>query len=113
MSLQLPFALIPTIAFTSNPRIMGEFANGLASKIFSITLTIGLICINVFFVYQYFVSLQVTAWYYILLIVLVRGCLYMTSFSFLPRESFSMQCNHCHVSIQWPPLNMIAFVRNK
>nr|CAD7406071.1 unnamed protein product [Timema poppensis] len=29
MSLQLPFALIPTIAFTSSPQIMGEFKNGL------------------------------------------------------------------------------------
>jgi len=29
MSLQLPFAVIPTIAFTSNPQIMGEFVNGL------------------------------------------------------------------------------------
>jgi len=29
MSLQLPFAAIPTIAFTSNPQIMGEFVNGL------------------------------------------------------------------------------------
>ena len=28
MSLQLPFALIPAISFSSNPRIMGEFANG-------------------------------------------------------------------------------------
>lgn len=29
MSLQLPFATLPVIAFTSNPRIMGEFTNGL------------------------------------------------------------------------------------
>lgn len=28
MSLQLPFATIPTIAFTSNPQIMHEFCNG-------------------------------------------------------------------------------------
>lgn len=28
MSLQLPFATIPTIAFTSNTQIMGEFVNG-------------------------------------------------------------------------------------
>lgn len=28
MSLQLPFATIPTIAFTSNAQIMGEFVNG-------------------------------------------------------------------------------------
>lgn len=29
MALQLPFATIPTIAFTSNPAIMGEFVNGM------------------------------------------------------------------------------------
>nr|CAD7410387.1 unnamed protein product [Timema poppensis] len=28
MSLQLPFAVFPVIAFTSNPKIMGEFTNG-------------------------------------------------------------------------------------
>lgn len=28
MSLQLPFATLPTIAFTSNAAIMGEFVNG-------------------------------------------------------------------------------------
>ena len=28
MSLQLPFAALPTIAFTSNARIMGDFKNG-------------------------------------------------------------------------------------
>lgn len=29
MSLQLPFATLPTVAFTSNPQIMGEFTNGM------------------------------------------------------------------------------------
>ena len=29
MSLQLPFALIPTLTFTSSTRIMGEFVNGM------------------------------------------------------------------------------------
>lgn len=29
MSIQLPFAVLPAIAFSSNPRIMGEFANGM------------------------------------------------------------------------------------
>lgn len=28
MSLQLPFAAIPVVAFTSNRHIMGEFVNG-------------------------------------------------------------------------------------
>ena len=29
MSLQLPFALIPTLTFTSSHKIMGDFKNGL------------------------------------------------------------------------------------
>ncbi|XP_024935809.1 protein Malvolio isoform X4 [Cephus cinctus] len=32
MSLQLPFATLPTIAFTSSPQIMGEFKNGFLSR---------------------------------------------------------------------------------
>lgn len=35
MSLQLPFALIPAISFSSNPKIMGEFANG--KELFTVT----------------------------------------------------------------------------
>jgi Mn2+/Fe2+ NRAMP family transporter len=29
MSLQLPFAILPTIALTSCPLVMGEFVNGM------------------------------------------------------------------------------------
>jgi len=50
MSLQLPFASIPTIAFTSNPQIMGEFVNGLGNKVASIALSTVVIGINTFFV---------------------------------------------------------------
>uniref|UniRef100_A0A1B6FA68 Protein Malvolio n=1 Tax=Cuerna arida TaxID=1464854 RepID=A0A1B6FA68_9HEMI len=50
MSLQLPFATIPTIAFTSNPHIMGEFVNGWQNKLISISLSLLVIGINVFFV---------------------------------------------------------------
>ncbi|XP_059610455.1 protein Malvolio isoform X1 [Phlebotomus argentipes] len=50
MALQLPFATIPTIAFTSNPNIMGEFVNGIGNKIVSILLSILVIAINIFFV---------------------------------------------------------------
>ncbi|PSN43944.1 Protein Malvolio [Blattella germanica] len=50
MSLQLPFATIPTIAFTSNPQIMGEFVNGRVNKVVSILLSAVVIGINVFFV---------------------------------------------------------------
>lgn len=50
MSLQLPFAVIPTIAFTSSVAIMGEFVNGIGNKIVSILLFILVITINITFV---------------------------------------------------------------
>lgn len=50
MALQLPFAVIPTIAFTSSVAIMGEFVNGAGNKIVSILLCILVIAINIFFV---------------------------------------------------------------
>ncbi|XP_037940865.1 protein Malvolio isoform X3 [Teleopsis dalmanni] len=50
MSLQLPFAVIPTIAFTSCTAIMGEFVNGIGNKITSIALTVVVIAVNLYFV---------------------------------------------------------------
>ncbi|XP_011157272.1 protein Malvolio isoform X1 [Solenopsis invicta] len=52
MSLQLPFATLPTIAFTSCAQIMGEFRNGLVNKIVSTTLSVLVIIINIYFVAQ-------------------------------------------------------------
>ncbi|KAL5273077.1 SLC11A1 family protein [Megaselia abdita] len=49
-SLQLPFAVIPTVAFTSSVAIMGEFVNGLPNKIVSILLAVVVIAINIYFV---------------------------------------------------------------
>merc|ERR1712241_573436 len=45
MSLQLPFALIPTIAFSSSAKTMGEFASGRSSRIFSLCLSLLVILI--------------------------------------------------------------------
>ncbi|XP_004537318.1 protein Malvolio isoform X2 [Ceratitis capitata] len=50
MSLQLPFAAIPTIAFTSCVAIMSEFVNGVTNKVISILLTIVVITVNIYFV---------------------------------------------------------------
>ncbi len=33
MSLMLPFALLPTIAFSSSKKLMGDFSNGRAAKV--------------------------------------------------------------------------------
>ena len=53
MSIQLPFAIIPTLCFTSSPFIMGEFANGIFNKIAVCLLSVVVICINIVFVVQY------------------------------------------------------------
>ncbi|XP_043667661.1 protein Malvolio isoform X1 [Vespula pensylvanica] len=50
MSLQLPFATLPTVAFTSNPQIMGEFTNGIANKIVATIISALVITINIYFV---------------------------------------------------------------
>lgn len=50
MVLQLPFAIIPTITFTSSVAIMGEFVNGVMSKILAIFLALLVIGINIVFI---------------------------------------------------------------
>ncbi|XP_053373453.1 natural resistance-associated macrophage protein 2-like isoform X2 [Mercenaria mercenaria] len=50
MSLQLPFALIPVLTFTSAKNLMGTFVNGIAVMIAAGLLTIIVIGINLFFV---------------------------------------------------------------
>ncbi|XP_074931901.1 natural resistance-associated macrophage protein 2 isoform X2 [Phalacrocorax aristotelis] len=63
MSLQLPFALIPVLTFTSLPSVMNDFANGLFWKIGG-GLLIFLICsINMYFVVTYVMSLNHVALY--------------------------------------------------
>ncbi|XP_018399666.1 PREDICTED: protein Malvolio [Cyphomyrmex costatus] len=52
MSLQLPFATLPTIAFTSSAQIMGEFRNGILNKIVATALSVLVITINIYFVIQ-------------------------------------------------------------
>ncbi|XP_037334736.2 natural resistance-associated macrophage protein 2-like [Pungitius pungitius] len=68
-SMQLPFALIPILTFTSLPSLMNEFANGLVFKIGG-GLVILMVCsINMYFVVV-FVSGLDSAWLYALAAVL-------------------------------------------
>lgn len=70
MSIQLPFAIIPTLTFTHSKLIMGEFANGLAMKITTTLLAIVVIVINIFFVVTY-VGETVGGSYWLILVVFV------------------------------------------
>ncbi|XP_070824325.1 natural resistance-associated macrophage protein 2-like isoform X1 [Chaetodon trifascialis] len=68
-SMQLPFALIPVLTFSSLPSLMNDFANGLVCKIGG-GLVILLVCaINVYFVVVYVATLN-SAWLYVLTAVL-------------------------------------------
>merc|ERR1719153_1815336 len=83
MSLMLPFAVIPTITFTSNRKIMGDFTNGLVSRIFSVLLSLLVIAVNTYFVLQYVIDLGITNGAFILFVVLLGViylifCLYLT-----------------------------------
>lgn len=50
MSLQLPFALIPTLTFTTSRSVMGDFRNGLVVKSAASLLSVVVIAINLYFV---------------------------------------------------------------
>ncbi|CAA9998156.1 unnamed protein product [Nesidiocoris tenuis] len=93
MTLQLPFATLPVIAFTSNPRIMGEFVNGLLNKVISSLLTLVVIAINVILVVN-----QITGgtWWEVILLIIyfaiyILVCIYLiihTAVSMSDPDSF-------------------------
>jgi len=66
MSIMLPFAIMPTLCFTSSPFVMGEFANGLFNKIAVCVLSLIVICINIVFVVQWVGEYIPSEWYYLL-----------------------------------------------
>jgi len=92
MSLQLPFATIPTIAFTSNPHIMGEFVNGWGNKIVSIFLSLLVIGINIIFIVygamqelpQSYILIGALALYSIIYVVM---CIYLMTHMFMSMGS--------------------------
>ncbi|XP_062975802.1 natural resistance-associated macrophage protein 2 isoform X2 [Elgaria multicarinata webbii] len=57
MSLQLPFALIPVLTFTSLRPVMNDFANGLGWKIAGGILIVIICAINIYFVVVYVTAL--------------------------------------------------------
>nr|ADB44208.1 natural resistance-associated macrophage protein [Ctenopharyngodon idella] len=62
-SMQLPFALIPILTFTSLTSLMSDFANGLAWKISGGVLILVVCAINMYFVVVYVTALNSTILY--------------------------------------------------
>ena len=57
LSLQLPFAVFPLVAFTSDPHKMGVFANPLWVKLLAWSVAVIIALLNVWLLYQTFVGL--------------------------------------------------------
>lgn len=62
MAVQLPFAVIPLIAFTSNVEIMGEFVNTIGSKILSVLMFILVLSINFTLVISRALAAEIEWW---------------------------------------------------
>ncbi|KAK3735501.1 hypothetical protein RRG08_007120 [Elysia crispata] len=96
MSLQLPFALLPILTFTSTSAVMAEFANGRIMRIIASCLTVVVVGINMYFVINYLqklpdhwavylgVSLLITA-YLIFVIYLSLYCMAVMGAKFVHR----------------------------
>ncbi|XP_033639560.1 natural resistance-associated macrophage protein 2-like [Asterias rubens] len=115
MSLQLPFALIPILTFTSTSKLMKDFTNGIFLKIACFCLAIGVIGINMFFVAIYIPSLPQHWAMYILVVVLLCAylvficyliwfCLITLGFTFLQR--IPIPC--CSITAQTYNLNGLS-----
>ncbi|KAG7237889.1 hypothetical protein INR49_031682 [Caranx melampygus] len=63
-SMQLPFALIPILTFTSLPSLMNEFANGLVFKVGGGVVILIVCSINMYFVVTYVTALN-SVWLYV------------------------------------------------
>jgi len=70
MSIQLPFAILPALCFSSSRTIMGEFRNGIVQKVIICTLSIVVLAINMVFVFQYVIETIPKEWYYLVPIVI-------------------------------------------
>lgn len=126
MSLQLPFATLPVIAFTSNPRIMGEFTNGLyvqqklmhlfinrhltiffnvyissGNIVITIILSVVIISINIYFVI-YLTIRNLTYNLPLIIGVIVYGTIYLLMCAYLTLHLAISMLNDCSVLCRNP-----------
>nr|XP_023956689.1 natural resistance-associated macrophage protein 2 isoform X2 [Chrysemys picta bellii] len=82
-SLQLPFALIPVLTFTSLHPVMNDFANGLGWKIAGSVLILIVCSINMYFVAVYVTALGHLALYVVAAVVCVAYLCFVAYLSWL------------------------------
>ncbi|XP_014462407.3 natural resistance-associated macrophage protein 2 isoform X1 [Alligator mississippiensis] len=82
-SLQLPFALIPVLTFTSLRPVMNDFANELGWKIAGGVLILIVCCINMYFVVVYVMALGHVALYVVSAVVCIAYLCFVAYLSWL------------------------------
>ncbi|XP_069790354.1 natural resistance-associated macrophage protein 2-like isoform X1 [Narcine bancroftii] len=97
MSLQLPFALIPVLTFTSMNSVMQEFTNSILWKSAGGIMILLICCINIYFVIDYISSLKIMALYIVAAVVSV-GYLsfvaYLLWFCLVVMGASFLDCRH-------------------
>ncbi|KAI1732399.1 natural resistance-associated macrophage protein [Ditylenchus destructor] len=76
--IQLPFALIPIITFTSHPKIMFEYACSRTFQISALCISMAVISINLYFSTDYILNSLGTEWY--VWILLIIPCIFYVTF---------------------------------
>jgi NRAMP (natural resistance-associated macrophage protein)-like metal ion transporter len=84
-SILLPFAILPTIIFTSRRSIMGEFVNHVAIRVIFSALSVGLVFINFALIYITIADVAIPWWGIVLLaVVCVAYLAFVIYLSVLP-----------------------------
>uniref|UniRef100_A0A1I7WA82 Sodium-coupled neutral amino acid transporter 10 n=1 Tax=Heterorhabditis bacteriophora TaxID=37862 RepID=A0A1I7WA82_HETBA len=80
--IQLPFALIPIITFTSSPKIMHDFKSSKAFQIFALVTSAIILTINVYFIIDY-VSISLGSEWYVYMALVVPTTAYILFVGYL------------------------------
>ncbi|XP_006784414.1 natural resistance-associated macrophage protein 2 isoform X4 [Neolamprologus brichardi] len=94
-SLQLPFALIPILTFTSLKSIMNDFANGLGWKISGGILILGVCAINMYFVIVYVTALNSVVLYVLAALVSVAYLAFVAYLAWHCLVALGVSCLDC------------------
>ncbi|XP_014859705.1 PREDICTED: natural resistance-associated macrophage protein 2-like isoform X2 [Poecilia mexicana] len=94
-SLQLPFALIPILTFTSLTSIMNDFANGLAWKIAGGIVILVVCAINMYFVIVYVTALNSVLLYVIAALISVAYLVFVIYLAWHCLVALGVSCLDC------------------
>ncbi|KAJ1363452.1 Manganese transporter smf1 [Parelaphostrongylus tenuis] len=79
---QLPFALIPIITFTSSQKIMHDFRSSRSFQIFALVAATIIIAINIYFIFDYVISSIGSEWF-VLAILAIPTVVYVMFIGYL------------------------------